>query len=409
MNYAPCSTKRCWPSVKRAPLARRIFPPPACPRCGATHLYRQGMKPRRVLTPSGNLSYEREVFQCASCRKSFAPMDGELGVAAGARMNRSLVRRVSYIGAVLSFSSASRALEELLGLRVSSSEIQRVVHEEGARIEARHQAEEERWNAPIDPCREGARAPVAPRAPGHRGRRDLRAHAQTARNTRASTAPRAFALGFAHGRRRGGDGDGYAANGPTPRARADMDDFSGRAKALAWRMGMRTADRVAFVGDGARCLWKWAEGSLPTGTVCIQDFWHVCEHLAALARDLFGERFTPVYHRWKKHLRAGKARRDSARSRQAHPAPSRLAPRATARGNHVPRSRSAPHGLPTLRARRLAHRLGRHRRDLQAPGQRTLQRNRAPSGVGPTSPTSWRYACRSGTSDWDDHWQDKAA
>ena len=315
-------------------------------------------------------------------------MDGELGVAAGARMNRSLVRRVSYIGAVLSFSSASRALEELLGLRVSSSEIQRVVHEEGARIEARHQAEEERWNAPIDPCREAPEPRLRPE------RLVIEADATCVPTLSGEEHKSVYcATAFALDSRTGG-GEGRAMIGERAYAASasDMDDFSGRAKALAWRMGMRTADRVAFVGDGARCLWKWAEGSLPAGTVYIQDFWHVCEHLAALARDLFGERFTPVYHRWKKHLRAGKVGvilRDLVRRIQRHRGWRRERLREEITYLEAGRHRM---DLPTLRARRLAHRLGRHRRDLQAPGQRTLQRNRRPvaSGQHPPRPGATR-------------------
>ena len=331
-------------------------------------------------------------------------MDGELGVAAGARMSRSLVRRVAYMGAVLSFSSASRALEELLGLRVSSSEIQRVVHEEGARIEARHQAEEERWNAPIDPCREAPEPRLRPE------RLVIEADATCVPTLSGEEHKSVYcATAFALDSRTGG-GEGRAMIGERAYAASasDMDDFSGRAKALAWRMGMRTADRVAFVGDGARCLWKWAEGSLPTGTVHIQDFWHVCEHLAALARDLFGERFTPVYHRWKKHLRAGKASvilRDLVRRIQRH------------RGWRRERLREE---ITYLEA-------GRHRMDYPR-----YEREGWPIGSGAIEGTckhlvkerfsvtgaQWRRAniphvlalrVSIWNRDWDDHWQDKAA
>lgn len=87
-----------------------------------------------------------------------------------------------------------------------------------------------------------------------------------------------------------------------------MDDFSGRLKALAWRGGMRHA-QMAFIGDGAQCLWKWAEENLPEGTLFIQDFWHVCERLADLAQLLFGQSWQGAFDRWQGWLRAGEVGR----------------------------------------------------------------------------------------------------
>jgi hypothetical protein len=88
----------------------------------------------------------------------------------------------------------------------------------------------------------------------------------------------------------------------------NMEDFGPRTKALAWRVGLRQAKAVAFLGDGAQCLWKWAEETLPRGTVFIQDFWHVCERLAGLAKELFGEGWQGRFQRWKHALRASRLR-----------------------------------------------------------------------------------------------------
>jgi len=87
-----------------------------------------------------------------------------------------------------------------------------------------------------------------------------------------------------------------------------MADFSGRLKALAWRGGLRGA-QAAFVGDGAPCLWKWAEENLPEGTLFIQDFWHVCERLAKLAQLLFPEGWKKTFKKWKKWLRKSQTER----------------------------------------------------------------------------------------------------
>ncbi len=58
--------------------------------------------------------------------------------------------------------------------------------------------------------------------------------------------------------------------------------------------------------------------------VLIQDFWHVCEHLSALAQDLYGPQWQEPYARWQEQLLASQAggildelRRERARRRGA--------------------------------------------------------------------------------------------
>ncbi len=61
------------------------------------------------------------------------------------------------------------------------------------------------------------------------------------------------------------------------------EDFTERLRALGDRMAAQRAQAVAFVADGAPCLWAMAREVLPKNTVLIQDYWHVCEHLWAAA------------------------------------------------------------------------------------------------------------------------------
>jgi hypothetical protein len=95
-----------------------------------------------------------------------------------------------------------------------------------------------------------------------------------------------------------------------------MEDFGHRLKALAYRMGMRRAEATAFIADGARCLWRWAEDNLPKGTVLIQDFWHVFERLSQLAQDLYDEACEEKRTTWKTQLREGRVDEIIAELRQ---------------------------------------------------------------------------------------------
>jgi len=101
---------------------------------------------------------------------------------------------------------------------------------------------------------------------------------------------RAFALEDRGGRPANGDGERpFIARGRHAAGAGDMEDFGGRLKALAYRMGLRRALATAFIADGATCLWNWARQHLPPGTVLIQDFWRVVEHLSGLVYELWGD------------------------------------------------------------------------------------------------------------------------
>jgi len=89
----------------------------------------------------------------------------------------------------------------------------------------------------------------------------------------------------------------------------NFEDFAPRILALAHRMGARKARQIAFLGDGASCLWNWAEQNLPPATVMIQDPWHVFDRLSKLLDELGkkGEAKTARLGRWKGLILAGEA------------------------------------------------------------------------------------------------------
>ena len=83
----------------------------------------------------------------------------------------------------------------------------------------------------------------------------------------------------------------------------DFEDFKDRLKALGKRMGSVRAAMIAFIGDGAACLWLLAKELFPNA-VLIQDFWHVCEHLENIIKELYGEseHAKEMYRKWKTAL-----------------------------------------------------------------------------------------------------------
>jgi hypothetical protein len=278
-----------------------------------------GKKERRALTLSGEIEFFREVFHCRRCRCSLAPVDEELTLWRGAKMTRSVVRKAAWAGARSSFAQASRDVAELAGLSISAAEMARIADEEGARVGALESVRQAEWNQPVDPVYR-----PTPEVEFRPERLVLQADATTVLTVAGEEHKSVYcAVAFGLDSRGRKEDSGrpflserrYAASGHS------LEDFTPRLKALGWRMGMRSAEAVAFIGDGAAWLWNWAEGNLPADTVFIQDFWHVCQHLADLAQQLFGARWPGRYQRWKRALRAGRVDgilRSLRRERQRH-------------------------------------------------------------------------------------------
>ena len=248
-----------------------------------------GIQPRQALTPVGEVRFCRTLYECPGCRRSQAPLDAEMGLRRGERIIQTLVRRIAWSAAQHGFADASANVAEMIGVEVSPAECHRVALQMGGQFDAHQRAQEAERLRPVAPDH------PAPKPEFQAKRLVIQADAGSVL-TRADEdhkmvwCGRAFAVED-RGRQPGQKGEpgrAFLARSRHTASADTLEDFGPRLKALAYRMGMRSTQATAFVADGATCLWKWAEQNLPPGTVLIQDFWHVAEHLAGLARDLWG-------------------------------------------------------------------------------------------------------------------------
>lgn len=307
-----------------------------------------GARRRIVRTPEGTASFLRTVHECPRCRRSGAVLDKELGLPSGEKLDQRLMRRIAFSGGEeKSYEHARRAMRELTGIEVSKAEFQRSTQMVGERVD--------RWQKERDALR---LAPVSPErpAPPPDFRPEILVTAADAttvptldgQENKSVNCGRAFDLAD---RVRKETAEGPFApksaepapevpcavpeSEPPPPALPDsepaapstselgrplvvrdlqiassgnMEEFSLAFRAMCLRAGMRTAMLVAFLGDGARALWKMAAEVLPPGTIFIQDIWHVLEHLAHVCRKVFDEEpdKSPRMERWRKMLREGR-------------------------------------------------------------------------------------------------------
>jgi hypothetical protein len=230
------------------------------------------------------LRFERFVHECPCCRHSLALIDQELGLSPHENISRRVLELVAWKGARESFSDASEDLRHCHGLKVSSSEVARIVHAEGRRVAQFLEERDERWSEPV-----ATDHPVfAPEFVSDRLVVEVDGAVVLTREGeehKTVWVARAFDLSC-----RSADGSGRAQLSDSRYAAVagDLEEFKYRVDALANRMGARSARQIAVVADGAPTLWNLLSERLPNA-VQIQDFWHVSEHLHGLAKDLLGD------------------------------------------------------------------------------------------------------------------------
>ena len=273
-----------------------------CPHCQKSRRFREvKLRSRSITTCQGPVTYHRTVYECVVCRASYAPVDKELDLEPGEKYTRSVGRKAVYQGAQSgSFELAHESMVEMLGFALSRAEIVRATEAAGEQFDRLQREDESDWLRPVSPQHPSPTPVISPErlVLSADGTCVLTVNGEEHKTVYCG---RAFDLS-SRGRKDGSQRpfiveSRYAASG------VDMGDFSQRFKALAYECGMRSAKAVAFLADGAVCLWKWAEEHLPRGSVLIQDFWHVCEHLSQLAKTLFDdENWKEPFHRWKQQI-----------------------------------------------------------------------------------------------------------
>lgn len=234
----------------------------------------------------------RPVFECPRCRGSHSPIDEELGARPHERISRGVAELVSWKAARQSFDDASEDLRHCHGLGVSSSEVARIVHEVGARAHEYLAARDERWSEPVSSDRPVFAAEI------EAGRLVVEIDGtivltRPGEEHKTVWVARAF---DAATRGAGASGRAHITESRYATGAGTLEEFKYSVDALANRMGARSAEATAVVADGAPPLWNLLGERLPHA-VQIQDYWHVSEHLHALAKDLFGEQSPKAHER----------------------------------------------------------------------------------------------------------------
>jgi hypothetical protein len=217
----------------------------------------------------------RRYFTCPVCQQGDFGGDRLLGID-GYRSNGA--RRMACLAGVRqAFAQAQQVLGELAGWQLDDETIRRLCHAEAARA-----------------CATREQRATAARFAAAAGDREVHLDAGKV-NTQQGWRDVKVAVFACRGRGAPASAAGWEQRDlPAPSVRAvvaaieEASAFGGRCGAEARRLGLTEPTELNVLGDGAEWIWNLSRQQFP-GAAEVLDIYHGVEHVAGVARQLFGE------------------------------------------------------------------------------------------------------------------------
>jgi transposase len=254
-------------------------------QCGGQARYK-GMPSRTVVTAHGTLTYRRPCYHCSACRRSFSPLEDALGVRG---CTTEQVRLWSAcLSAQLPFAQAATTLALLTRVNLSAATLERVSVAVGRalRAEEEKQARLHQQGELSDARKSQPRRLYVGMVGLFVPLRDAwkKDGSQGALSCRWGECK----VGVVYEPYQGRDGrDARVRTRAYTATFKSVEEFGPFIGTLAHENGHHWAKEVIVIGDGAPWIWNIA-GKQFTRAVQIVDFFHACQHLAALADARFG-------------------------------------------------------------------------------------------------------------------------
>ena len=102
--------------------------------CGQAPRY-AGRRIKKFQSILGELKLQRAYYHCCHCRSGFCPRDRHLGIARTS-FSPATVRMIGTVGSMVSFEEGSQLLQELAGIRIDASQVERSAEALGNEIAA---------------------------------------------------------------------------------------------------------------------------------------------------------------------------------------------------------------------------------------------------------------------------------
>jgi Uncharacterised protein family (UPF0236) len=247
-------------------------------------------RPKQLLTVLSPVEVERAYYHCGACGGGVIPKDRELDIE-GTSVSPGVRRMKGRVGSKEAFAEGRRDLEELAGVVVTTQQVERVAETLGEQVEAAGRDERKQiLCGKVIPLRSVPKLYMAMDATGvPMVRRERQGRAGKGENGEAKGRDAKVGCvftqtGLDEQKRPVRDEASTTYVGAIEKA----EGFGWRIYTEALRRGLRRAEQVIVLGDGASWIWGLAEEHFPSA-VQIVDLYHAREHLARISKVVYGE------------------------------------------------------------------------------------------------------------------------
>ena len=294
----------------------------SCPRCGRELHVERHQRQRNVSSVFGKVPFKRSYGFCPSCRERFYPADSALGLQERAPASP----RVQEICALMVLESpagqAEANVRRLTGLDIGQASMHREARRQGERALKLREADVTLADT-FDGVRKLAQRAQVPKGAftlvveidaWHIRERDYWGESEKLRKkgedpsrwhwVYAGTIFRLDQRGKTASGRSVITERGYVAT------RQGLESLEKQLYTEALQRGLLQAESVLVLADGAVWIWNLAKNRFKDATHRV-DYWHICEHLWAVAHDLYGQgtpearQWVQPLQRWLKHRKDG--------------------------------------------------------------------------------------------------------
>ena len=244
---------------------------------------------KQLLTALSPVEVKRAYYHCKDCKDGVIPKDRDLDIV-DTSFSPGVRRMMGQVGGKEPFEGGRRDLEDLAGVLVKTKAVERVSRAIGKQIETTWQGERElALSGKVVPLKavskmyiaiDGTGVPVVPRETEGRKGKDETGKAKT-REAKLGCVFTQTELDENQRPVRDENSTTYVGAIETAEA------FGIRIYAEAIRRGVTRAGKVIILGDGAHWIWGIAEEHF-YGAIQIVDLYHAREHLAAIAKIVYG-------------------------------------------------------------------------------------------------------------------------
>lgn len=272
---------------------------PRCPQCGQPLSRLSGGHATTIQTRFGAIRVERVRGYCRRCRKWRFPADAVLGLPAEGTQSPAVQEMAALTVSKMPAAEAEQVVERLAGVKISAASLGRQARHQGERAQQRRQGLDQQMSRPegraqqdrdlqMELALEPFTLVVELDAWNIRERDDWgQSAAQRARGVEpprwhwvyGGTCFRLCQRAQTAGGRAAILSRGYVMT------RGGIDALREQLWAEASRHGLGRANEVLIIADGAVWIWNLAGDRFPGARQRV-DFYHVSEHLWAVARTL---------------------------------------------------------------------------------------------------------------------------